>query len=196
MTKKRKPAIELLPGSEPHYWPGKGAAHNTAIMLGCPGKHEERKKHPAANSSGTNLNIMLEFLNKRYPAEFPTTDRFGYIITNAHKAVLYDGKDPDRPKKTMPDDAEIREEENIKRLMREIGNCSVVLALSPKACLAVEMMRKRGFKGRLLRGAHPSLSHINREISEDINGAPIKVTGRDANRLRLEVLASRVIEDA
>ena len=105
-----------------HYNKGKDYI-KTAIILSCPGYIESKIYRLPANTSGKNLDLLLIELNKKYPEDFPSINRYDYTITgskedcnkpNRKKTVIFkDGR-----KKIIDPKVQGKDEEVIERMKK------------------------------------------------------------------------------
>lgn len=157
-----------------HYWEGPGS-NRVGFVLSTPGKDEENAQRPAAGSTGENMDAILYHLNKWNPMIFPSTDRYGYLITNASTKVMYAGIDDG---KTEDQKYNIITSANIKRLNKQLAKCDVIILCGDKAhliepylvdkiALKVPHLGGKGLHNKY-NNKHPALVGINNGMQREI----------------------------
>lgn len=167
--------------TRPDFQPGK-RGNKTAIMLSAPGQAEENAGRPAAGQTGKNLDGMLAEAHKRDPKRFPSPKRDDYTIVNAHPKAEYASKTG----RTEASRAEIHEKKNQRRLKRALRHKDTVVALGKRA---EEGVKAAGYKGKVVRGSHPSNSNLNRKYKSDAE------TPSDRHKDRLKQQANDLADD-
>ncbi|WP_152622345.1 hypothetical protein [Archangium violaceum] len=176
----------------PHFWPGSSKARHTAIVFACPGQHEREQRRPVAETTGKNLNILLEFLNQRHPEIFPSTNRYDYVLANSSDQVHFNELTDD----TEPENSEILTPLNVARLLRDISGCSTVLTMGRCASVALDAVVQQGFSGRVIPcNWHLSFSRLNTSIPTDAAGNEIQEEGHAATVKRIEVVAAEILAE-
>lgn len=161
-----------------------------AFVFACPGRVEadadNGKGRVCAGKTGDNLEKLIRKLNEKEPELFQipngnNEDRYEYLITNSYDGVLY--KDKDR--RTQPYIREIKNEENIKRLSRELKGCKIIIAMGKKAEVAIKELEKQKLlnEKRIAFSRHLGLQSLN----------PWK-KGRTLDE-KIEFLAKQIFED-
>jgi len=120
---------------QPHL--SKGLSDQYAFVLSCPGKFEERAGHPAAGTTGRNLEELLVLLSSRLGQT--TLARDSVTITNAWPEIEYLA----RTGRSQATDLEIRDATNINRLASELSHVSdLIVFCGDKARIAsIELAR-------------------------------------------------------
>ncbi len=101
-----------------------------AFVLSAPGNDEVNAGRPAAGATGENLEGALSYLNTCAPNLFSSTHRYDYRITNAFSQPLAKNIATGR---TEASRTEILREENTKRLLSDIGDCTHIILCGEKA---------------------------------------------------------------
>lgn len=112
-----------------HYWEG-DSRNTVAFVFSTPGRFEGEQGRPVSGDTGANMDAILSELNVLCPDLFPELDRYYYRITNASRKVIHAAKDNG---KTEDSNRNIIEKQNIKRVLKEINDCSVVILCGKKA---------------------------------------------------------------
>ena len=153
---------------QPHF--SKGTSDSIAFVFSCPGRLEEREGHPAAGTTGRNLELLASLLSYRLEGRVLT--RADVTIANAWKAIEYE-KLTNRSEAT---NAEIRHPDNMKRLAAEIQHVTkLIVFCGDKAEIAA-----RELMANNLVAARPEfafLKHLGTrglsKIATDVSGVPI-----------------------
>jgi len=168
-----------------------GREQRVAVVFSCPGRHEEAAGHPAAGSTGKNLEILLTLLGKALNRS--DLARVNVTITNAWPWVEYRGKTG----RTEATAKEIRAAGNIARLQQELAEVTDFVIFCGE--------RARSVSGYLRLERHPRfvfVKHLGLRglslIRRDVAGEPIVAAGRrdlqgTNNLRRLEVVAHSIV---
>jgi len=168
-----------------------GREQRVAVVFSCPGRHEEAAGHPAAGSTGRNLEILLTLLGQALNRS--DLARVNVTITNAWPLVEYRGK-TGRTEATVK---EITAEGNTARLQQELAGITDFVIF----CGA----RARSASGYLRLEHHPRfvfVKHLGLRglslIRRDVGGEPIVAAARrdlqgKNNLKRLEVVAHSIV---
>ena len=114
----------------------KGKSDNkVAFVLSCPGQFEEQTGKLVARATGDNLEMLIQRLHNTRADLFRYTNRYDYRLTNSSNIVHYDALDG----RSEPLDSEIKNPDNIKRLMSELSDMDYIITCGKKAQLALEM---------------------------------------------------------
>ncbi|WP_147470251.1 hypothetical protein [Corallococcus sp. AB049A] len=149
-----------------------GVAGLPAFILAAPGKDEEKAKRPAAGDTGLALNRILASLHSLLPEVFPSTCRYQYRIANAYSKALYKS---DSNNKTSPNVSDVDTDANKKRLLSEVKDAPLVIALAPSAKRLAPYLKANGCN-ILDFGEHPGQQAINGGASKykTYNGVTLK----------------------
>lgn len=192
----------------PHF--SMGSEADIAFVLSCPGKHEEAAGHPAAGSTGRNLERLLALLGPRLRTS--TLTRAHITIANAWAGVEYQSATG----RSEASDDEVKQAYNINRLADELRHVTdLIVFCGEKAKLACHELRARKCLPQSVQVAfvsHLGSQGLNKTVESDVTGQLIvaareqrlagrvdslKVIQRENTDLRLQVavsclLASRV----
>lgn len=144
-----------------HYNPGRQDIR-VAFILSCPGSAEDAVQRPASGQTGENLERRIARWHVQRPDLFISTERYDYVITNAHSRVEFKKKTG----RSEASDAEVLDDKNIKRIAREVAGCEVVICLGKKASLVKSRLQEAGFNGTVACGIHPGWQAINRKYPQ------------------------------
>lgn len=122
----------------PHFCQGHIAL---AFVFSAPGKAEERAGRPAAGATGRNLESALAHLHSANPGRFPSEHRYDYRLTNAVSEPLAVALGH---RASEARDAQIREHCNVRRVLRELEGCALVVLSGNKARLLAQAVRASG----------------------------------------------------
>jgi hypothetical protein len=149
-----------------------GKENKLAIVFSCPGRFEEIAGHPAARTTGRNLEMLLSLLSK----ELNRTDleRSNVTITNAWPNVEYKEK-TGRSEATL---AEITAPENLKRLREELDQVTELVIFCGERARAAGRLLNLRRNPRFVYIGHLGLKGLCL-IRTDVGGNPI-VAIRDA----------------
>jgi uracil-DNA glycosylase len=124
----------------PHFCKGHIAV---AFVFGSPGDAEVREGKPVAGDTGKNLELALIRLHAARPRLFRSPHRYDYRITNASSqpiaAARCDGASEAR-------NTEIADPRNVRRVLRELEDCTLVILGGKKARLLAQAIRESGKK--------------------------------------------------
>lgn len=112
-----------------------------AFVFSAPGEEEQREGRPVAGDTGTNLESALVHLHSAQPALFPSRHRYDYRITNAWPEPLAIASGH---RASEARDTEIREPRNVRRVLRELVGCNLVVLSGNKARLLAHPLRESG----------------------------------------------------
>ncbi|MBM7635525.1 hypothetical protein [Streptococcus saliviloxodontae] len=174
----------------PSYCKGKDIARVAFVFI-CPGQEEENKGKPVAGQTGKNLETLLYFLNQSIPTEFPTTQRYDYRILNLSDKIFY----KEKTGMSTPPVNDIDSEENIKRIIGEIGNCEIIIFFSKnkKYAKVIEKIKIRlNSNQKTMRVMHLGFQSINRGVKCDKLNNPIIRGDKEGTFKRLEVIAEDI----
>jgi uracil-DNA glycosylase len=122
----------------PHFCKG----HLTvAFVFSAPGREEERVGKPVAGATGENLESALAHLHSANPGIFPSEHRYDYRLSNAVSepfAVALGHRASEAR------DAQVREHGNVRRVLRELEGCTLVVLSGNKAMLLAQAVRASG----------------------------------------------------
>jgi hypothetical protein len=124
--------------SSPHFCRGDIAV---AFVFSAPGDEERRQGRPVAGDTGTNLELALGHLHSALPMLFRSVHRYDYRITNAWPdpiAVALGHR------ASEGSDAQIRDPDNVQRVLQELEGCNLVVLSGNKARLLAEAMGASG----------------------------------------------------
>ncbi|MDZ7591243.1 MAG: hypothetical protein U5L05_11300 [Rubrivivax sp.] len=97
-------------------------------------------------------------LNSRLPAQFPSSSRDGYVITNSWSRVEY----PALTQRSVPTLNEVLEVGNLRRLAEEVALLDTLVACGAQAHAAVQALADRGaIQARLAFARHLSQRSVN-----------------------------------
>jgi hypothetical protein len=148
----------------------KGASDSIAFVLSCPGRKEELAGHPAAGTTGRNLERLLLQIAPCLGGRKLT--RSDVTIANAWKTVEY----PAKTHRSEATDAEIRIPSNIERLAAEVQHVTeLIVFCGDKAEIAAHELQKNYLPLGLPKFAY--IKHLGtlglNLITIDVNGSPI-----------------------
>lgn len=183
-----------------------GSETDVAFVLSCPGRHEEDAGHPAAGSTGRNLERLLKHLGPRLGLS--ELSRTHTTITNAWDRIEYQQKTG----RSEATDEEVTQAGNIDRLSDELRHVTMLIVFcGRKAELAAHQLRS--FLPQSVQMAfapHLGSQGLNKTIKSDVTGQPIveaseqqrngrpdslKHIQRENTCRRLEVVVERLLED-
>lgn len=152
-----------------HFSPGYKS--EIAVVLSCPGRHEERSGHPAAGNTGRNLERLLNIIGPHL--KLPHLSRDQITITNAWPEVEYVAK----TKRSEASNPEIVQAKNLDRLAEELQHISVLIIFcGAKARLAsTKLLEDKLLHCSAQIGFLPHLGNqgLNKIIQTDLSGTPI-----------------------
>jgi hypothetical protein len=122
----------------PHFCRGHIAV---AFVFSAPGEKEVRAGKPVAGDTGTNLELALSHLHLAQPTVFPSVHKYDYRITNATSTPIAVklGHSASEAR-----DTEIQDPDNVRRVLREVEGCSLVVLSGNKARLLAQDIRESG----------------------------------------------------
>jgi uracil-DNA glycosylase len=110
-----------------------------AFVFSAPGEKEMLAGKPVAGETGTNLELALSHLHCSLPTIFPSSHRYDYRITNAIStptAIALGHRTSEAP------DTEIRAPSNVRRVLRELEGCGLVVLCGNKAKVLAPALRE------------------------------------------------------
>lgn len=148
----------------------RGSKNEVAFVLSCPGRLEERARHPAAGVTGNNLNRLLAMLGPRL--DLQSLERADVTITNAWDLIEYRKKTC----RSEATDAEVKQTDNLRRLASELLHVTeLVVFCGCKARLASQELLRLGILPNSQRVAF--VEHLGTQglltIKSDTTGNPI-----------------------
>jgi hypothetical protein len=191
---------------QPHF--SKGSNDSYAFVFSCPGRHEAREMHPAAGTTGRNLETLLEILSHQLGQAVLT--RESVTIANAWSNVEY----LEYTNRSEATDTQIRSRSNIDRLASELQHVTeMIVFCGRKANVAFDELRNRESLTYPIKVA--LVDHLGvrglLSIQQDTQGKPI-IAAAEQRRLgrklalkdiqkentyqRLEVVAQRILDCA
>lgn len=148
-----------------------GSEVDVAFVLSCPGRREEHDRHPAAGTTGRNLERLLERLGPQLGLS--NLSRSQITITNAWAGIEY----LDKTGRSEASDGEVMQAENIDRLARELRHITMLIVFcGEKAKLACHELRARKCLPLSVQVAfvsHLGSQGLNKTIESDVTGRPI-----------------------
>ena len=128
----------------------------TAFVLSVPGAKEVSAGKPVSGDTGKNLDAALQCLHSIDPANFPSTARYDYRITNAFSEPraksLGHGSSEAKP-------SEIRADKNVARVIEDLSGCELVILCGNKAQLLAMALKQCG--KRVIKVPHPGNRGLN-----------------------------------
>jgi hypothetical protein len=112
-----------------------------AFLFSAPGDEERGQGRPVAGDTGTNLELALRHLHSALPMLFRLVHRYDYRITNAWPepiAVALGNR------ASEGSDAQIRDPDNVHRVLQELEACNLVILSGNKARLLAEVIGASG----------------------------------------------------
>lgn len=153
----------------PHYARGKNDA--IAFVFSCPGRLERDCGHPAAGTTGRNLEQLLRLIATRRSDQSPT--RADITIANAWHKVEFEGE----TRRTEASDAEVLSGQNIARLARELEHVTgLIVFCGKKAQLAAGLLHQN----ELLLPKNPAFAYL-----PHLGGQSLNRIARDAQGTRI-----------
>ena len=124
--------------SSPHFCRGDIPV---AFVFSAPGDEERRQGRPVAGDTGTNLELALGHLHSACPMLFRSAHRYDYRITNAWPEPIATALGHAASEGS---DAQIRDPDNVQRVLRELEGCNLVVLSGNKARLLAEAIGASG----------------------------------------------------
>lgn len=112
--------------------------NRVALVFSCPGQVEEKTGILVNGRTGVNLEILLRMLHDSLPEIFRYTDKGDYRVTNSSNIVHYGGNGNG----TEPGKKEIRNPENLERLIGDLKGYTWVFTFGAKANMALDNVRE------------------------------------------------------
>lgn len=140
----------------------RGNKNEVTFVFSCPGRYEEKAGEPAANVTGSNLNILLSILNRKN-GNIASFCREDITITNATTKVEFKAKTG----RTEATEEEVKETNNIKRLYNEVKHTEkFIVCCGNNAKIAIDEVYKNysGCKATVIYLQHLGLQGLNRTI--------------------------------
>jgi len=141
----------------PHFCGGHIAV---AFVFSAPGEKEVRAGKRVAGDTGTNLELALSHLHLAQPTLFPSLHRYDYRITNAISDPIADALGHGASEAR---DTEIQAPSNVRRVLREVEGCSLVVLSGNKARLLAQAIRESG-------KAVVEVPHVGKRASTQVTG--------------------------
>ncbi|EFI67586.1 hypothetical protein BFZC1_15525 [Lysinibacillus fusiformis ZC1] len=169
-----------------------GSSNEVTLVFSCPGQKEMKLKRPAAGTTGTNLDIVLKYLNNYKGIEW---NRENITITNSWPNIEYI-KFTGRSEATKH---EITHSDNLERLYDDIKDTTkYIICFGENANYAVNQINQN-LLASIISARHLSSRNLNANIKEDINGNKIIKSTTDIEKekntkARLEVVAKEIKE--
>jgi uracil-DNA glycosylase len=154
---------EVVKKNIPHFNQGTAA---TAFIFSAPGTDEKEGGKPVAGKTGENLSHALKILTATNARVFPSADRYDYRITNAFAKPLSEKLGSNR---TEASAKEIKDNANIKRVIKEVEGCSHIILCGKKAQMLGAVLKKEQIKAILICVPHTSnrgLCHRNSGLND------------------------------
>lgn len=182
-----------------HLQPGR--EQRVAVVFSCPGRHEEAAGHPAAGSTGRNLDRLLALVGEGLGRS--DLCRENITITNAWPTVEYRA----RTGRSEATSNEVTAAGNIERLERELGEVTDFVIFCGERAKAVSARLRLKHSPGFVFVRHLGLRGLSL-IRRDLDGEPIIAASRQAcaggkldkkqvqrgnTEKRLEVLAQSVL---
>lgn len=156
----------------------KGKIDNTtAFIFSCPGEKEFHNKKLVSHFTGENLDLLLKELSKKNDSNLIKEHikyqcRYDYMITNASEKAHW--KEYDH--RSEPLDSEIKKNENILRLKKELSNVKMLFVFGNKAYTAVKKLAENKYLHcYIVFAPHLGNQGLN-HIRKDFNGHNISQT--------------------
>lgn len=160
---------------------GQRGSGPVAFVFSCPGQQEKLANQVCAGTTGRNLDVLLEYCNKKRPDVFQSASRHTYTITNASERVHY----PSLTGDTEPSNAEIALSENLSRLKGELSGKRYIICMGAKAYQAVSLAN---VNGKVVRSEHLSNMHLNRIYSSGSS------TPEGRRKSRVEIVGDKILQ--
>jgi hypothetical protein len=141
--------------SPPHFWRGRIAV---AFVFSAPGEEELRQGKPVAGDTGKNLELALSHLRAAQPTLFPSSHRYDYRLTNAWPEPLARSLGH---RASGARDSQIRDSDNVQRVLHELEGCHLVILSGNKA----------GLLGGSIRGSGRTVIEVPHVGNRGLNGA-------------------------
>ncbi len=169
-----------------------GSSNEVTLVFSCPGQKEMKSKRPAAGKTGTNLDIVLKYLDDYKGIKW---NRKSVTITNSWPNIEYD-KFTGRSEATKH---EIIHSDNLNRLYDDIKDTTkYIICFGKNANYAVNQINQnqnQNLQASIISTRHLSSRNLNANIKEDIHGNKITDIEKEKNtKARLEVVAKEIKE--
>ncbi|HSP48402.1 MAG TPA: hypothetical protein VLN47_10050 [Clostridiaceae bacterium] len=160
--------------------------NRVALVFSCPGQVEEKTGILVNGQTGVNLEILLRMLHDSLPEIFRYTIKGDYRVTNASNIVHFAGNGNG----TEPGKKEIRDPENLKRLVEDLKGDAWVFTFGAKANEAVDLVRSDLDPGtRVMRVPHHvGMQGINRILIDHMADPDLTNTEK-----RLKVVHDKIL---
>ncbi len=174
----------------PHF--ESGTEKKIAFVFSCPGRYEEINCKPAAKTTGKNLEILMNIINKK----LNTNDfkRGKVMITNSWPTVEY----PEKTGRSEATKKEILNINNLNRLGKELKDITkIIIGCGKKAELAVKILNENNIfqkKTKIIFIPHLGMMSLNTLIKKDISGKNIKIGDPLGTYKRIERLSEIIID--
>jgi uracil-DNA glycosylase len=157
-----------------------------AFVFSVPGKEEQNCGKPIAGDTGENLNSALAHLHKACPALFSSLRCYDYRITNAFAEPIAVGLGHSN---SEAKDSEIRNPQNIARVLRELSDCNLVILCGGKAKLLLAAVKHSGKSAIVV--PHVGNKGLNGKFSLSLSNS---VTPKARRQLRVELWAKALLK--
>lgn len=111
--------------------------NRVALVFSCPGQVEEKTGILVNGRTGINLEILLAMLHESHPETFRYTKKGDYRVTNSSDIVHF----KKNGNGTEPGSKEIRDPENLGRLIDDLEGYPLVFTFGAKANEALDLVR-------------------------------------------------------
>lgn len=176
--------MAALMASSPHFWRGDIAL---AFIFSAPGDEERRQGRPVAGGTGTNLELALGHLHSALPKLFRSVHRYDYRITNAWPEPIAVALGHGASERS---DAQIRDPDNVRRVLQELEGCNLVVLSGNKAKLLAEPV---GASGR----QYVEVPHVGNKGLNGTYTVPIQLvsaSGAVRREYRVRLWADAVVQ--
>jgi hypothetical protein len=112
-----------------------------AFVFSVPGADELKEGRPVAGDTGRNLTLALKSLVMKEPSLFASPDRYAYRITNAFDEPMAISLKSEASEAKA---SQILEPSNMKRVIRDLQGCSLVVLCGRKAQLLTKEVEQPG----------------------------------------------------
>lgn len=169
-----------------HYWEG-DTSNRVVFVFSTPGRIEAENGRPVSGTTGANMDAILAELNMLRPDLFPRRDRYYYRITNASRSVMYAAKNDG---KTEANNRHITAAQNMHRVLKEIGDCPIVILCGKKAQLLQEVIAGKWVVSCCHFGSKGLRNHFPNHCQEMVG-----LSVQERERKRRSLCAARIAED-
>jgi hypothetical protein len=146
-----------------------------AFVFSVPGADEMKEGRPVAGETGLNLTLALKSLAMKEPNLFTSPDRYAYRITNAFDEPMAMSL---KSGASEPKASQIREPSNMKRAIKDLQGCSLVVLCGRKAQLLTEEVVQTG--AAVVHACHTgNRALIAKYKGEKVKAAPTPLARRE-----------------